>query len=206
MRSELMSILRTAWDSKPALWALLALPAAILVWRAASEGEWFDIYVPPSGEWSARFLIAALAIGPLAALFPRRGWTRWLLARRRSFGVAAFGYAALHLGFYMLDMESAANMLAELGATGIWTGWAAFFLLLPLVATSNDAAVRALGRGWKRLQRLAYPAAILALVHWITVHDDLAEALAWSAPLVLLRLWQAAASTAKPLFQKETFR
>jgi sulfoxide reductase heme-binding subunit YedZ len=68
-------------------------------------------------------------------------------------------------------------MLAEIGALGIWTGWAAFLLILPLALTSNDTAMRALKAGWKRLQRLAYPAALLTLVHWMFVHDNVVPAL-----------------------------
>ena len=41
-------------------------------------------------------------------------------------------------------METLRNILAELGALGIWTGWAAFLLLVPLALTSNDASMRAL--------------------------------------------------------------
>jgi sulfoxide reductase heme-binding subunit YedZ len=115
---------------------------------------------------------------------------KWLLRRRRSFGVAAFGYALLHLLFYLLEMQTLAGILAEIGALGIWTGWAAFLLMLPLALTSNDFAMRALKAGWKRLQRLAYPAALLTLVHWMVVHDNIVPALLNFAPLALLELWR----------------
>jgi sulfoxide reductase heme-binding subunit YedZ len=87
-------------------------------------------------------------------------------------------------------METAENVLAEALALGIWTGWAAFFLFLPLALTSNDASMRALKGGWKRLQRLAYPAAILTLVHWVFVHDNVAAALLNFAPLAALEAWR----------------
>ncbi len=88
---------------------------------------------------------------------------RWLLRHRRSFGVAAFAYALLHLAFYVLDMETVANMVAEIGAPAIWTAWLAFLCLVPPALASSDAAMRALGRMWKKIQRLVYPAAILTL-------------------------------------------
>lgn len=200
------AVTRTLRDSKVLLWALLALPAIHLMWRAATEGEWFDAYVPPSGEWAVRYLVVALSIGPLAALFSQRAWARWLLARRRSFGVACFAYSTLHVGFYVIDMANLADLLAEIRATGIWTGWLAFLLFLPLAVTSNNMAVRALGQTWKRLQRLAYPAAILVVVHWIMVHDQTLEALAWAAPVTLLRLWQLFDFRASPSVPKETSR
>ncbi|MCA3255648.1 MAG: iron reductase, partial [Alphaproteobacteria bacterium] len=51
-----------------------------------------------------------------------------------------------------------------------------------------DASVRLLRASWKTLQRLAYPAALLTLVHWITVHDGLEAALVHFVPLALLQL------------------
>jgi sulfoxide reductase heme-binding subunit YedZ len=50
--------------------------------------------------------------------------------------------------------------------------------------------MRALKAGWKRLQRLAYPAAVLTLVHWLFIHNNRWVALAHFAPLALLELWR----------------
>lgn len=173
------------------LWALLAVPAAVLLARWAADPElWVADLLRPTGEWSARLIILALAITPISMLLPGRDWVKWLVKHRRAVGVAAFAYALLHLLLYVLDMETVANMLAEAGAPGIWTGWAAFLCLLPLALTSNDRAVRALKAGWKRLQRLAYPAALLTLAHWILVHDGLARALLTFAPLAALELYR----------------
>ena len=61
-------------------------------------------------------------------------------------------------------------------------------LLVPLALTSSDAAMHALGRNWKRVQRLAYPAAVLTLVHWLAIHDGVLVALLHFAPLALLEL------------------
>ena len=165
------------------LWLVLALPA--VVWSVAASRPAADIeaLLQPTGELSARLLIVALAVTPLVRLVPR--W-RGLVRHRRAIGVAAFGYGVLHLIFYVVAMGSIDDMLAELGATGIWTGWLALALLLPLALTSNAAAMRALGRGWKLVQRLAYPAAALTLLHWIFVHDGLIGALVNFVPLALL--------------------
>ena len=153
---------------------------------------WPGDLLHPSGEWSARLIILALMLTPLSIVFRGRRWVAWLIRRRRAFGVAGFGYALLHLIFYLLDMETVENVLAEIGALGIWTGWAAFLLFLPLALTSNDASMRALKGGWKKLQRLAYPAALLTLVHWMFVHDNVAAALVNFAPLALLQCWRLA--------------
>ena len=45
---------------------------------------------------------------------------------------------------------------------------AAFLCLLPLAATSSNAAIRRMGApGWRRLHRLAYPALALAVLHFV---------------------------------------
>lgn len=173
------------------LWTLLALPAAVHLVRWAFDWvQWPADLIAPAGEWSARLIILALMVTPLSMLLPARSWVKWLLRHRRAIGVAAFGYALLHLFFYLLDMETVRNILAEIGAPGIWTGWAALLCLLPMALTSNDRAVRALKSGWKRLQRLAYPAALLTLAHWILVHDGLAAALISFAPLAALQIYR----------------
>ncbi len=187
------SALKSVLNSRLFLSALLALPGILMVraYLAAADIRPGDL-LHPSGEWSARLIILALMLTPLSMIFRGRRWIRWLIRRRRAFGVAGFLYALLHLFFYLLDMETAGNVLAEIGALGIWTGWAAFFLFLPLALTSNDASMRALKAGWKRVQRLAYPAAILTLVHWMFIHDNVMAAFLNFAPLAALELWRAA--------------
>jgi sulfoxide reductase heme-binding subunit YedZ len=181
----------TLLNSRPFLWVMLAVPGLLMLRHYVGGGVWAEDMLHPTGEWSARLIVFALMLTPLAMLFRGRRWVLWLVSRRRAFGVAAFAYAFLHLAFYLIEMASIRDILAELGALGIWTGWAAFFLLLPLAATSNQASVRALKAGWKRLQRLAYPAAVLTLAHWMFVHDGRVAALATFAPLAVLQAWRA---------------
>jgi methionine sulfoxide reductase heme-binding subunit len=181
-------VLRVILNSHWAFWLVLALPALpMLIGHASGSIEPTDL-LRPSGETSARLMIVAMMLGPLMAVIGARPWLRWLVARRRYLGVAAFAYALLHLGYYVLDMGNVADMLAELGAPGIWTGWAALALMLPLALTSNDAAMRALRAGWKRVQRLAYPAALLLLLHWVLVHNNPTAALVHFTPLIVLQL------------------
>jgi sulfoxide reductase heme-binding subunit YedZ len=173
---------------KHLVWLILSLPLAIAVVRFALTPDAYpgDL-LHPTGEWSARFIILALMVTPLKQLWPHARAVRFLARHRRAIGVAAFFYALAHTVAYVADMGTLADMLAELGAPSIWTGWAALLILLPLGLTSNDAAMRALRSGWKRLQRLAYPAAILTLIHWALVHDGLAAALLHFVPLALLQ-------------------
>jgi sulfoxide reductase heme-binding subunit YedZ len=182
--------MRRSAVSKSLFWLLLALPGAFLVagFLTRPEDVFPGDYLHPSGEYSARLIIFALVLTPLSQLLPASLIVRWLLRHRRAIGVAAFGYALLHLVFYVLDMEGVANMVAELGAPAIWTGWLAFLLLLVPALVSNDRAMRAMKASWKRIQRLAYPAAALTLVHWALIHDGLVPALANFGPLAVLQL------------------
>ena len=83
-------------------------------------------------------MIIAMMLTPLSMLFKRARWVRWLMQRRRPLGVAAFGYAALHTIIYVVDMQTLQLMLDEFWALGIWTGWAAFAIFIPLAVTSNE--------------------------------------------------------------------
>lgn len=180
--------MRTILNNKQAFWLLLSLPAILLVfgwWQGRIDS--MDM-LHPTGEWSARLMIFAMALSPLVSILGPRRWLNWLVTRRRAIGVAAFGYALLHLVFYLIDMGNLDDILAEWLAPGIWTGWAAFVLLLPLAITSNDRSMRWLKAGWKRLQRLVYPAAVLTLLHWIWVHNSYTGALVHFVPLGLLVL------------------
>ena len=179
-------MLRIILNKKPTFWALLCLPA-LLMMRPYVFGDVIAMdMLHPTGEWSARFMIAAMVLSPLLSLIGPRPWLSWLIQRRRALGVAAFGYAILHLIFYIIDMGNLDDILAEFWALGIWTGWAAILLFVPLGLTSNDASMRALKAGWKRLQRLVYPTAVLVLVHWIFIHNNLGPALVHFIPLVLI--------------------
>ncbi len=92
-----------------------------------------------------------------------------LHAARRPLGLGAFGYAVLHLLVYVgadygFDLSLALHSVGS--SPYVLAGAAALLLLTPLAATSTDGWVRRLGRNWRRLQRLAAPAAALAVLHF----------------------------------------
>lgn len=142
----------------------------------------------PTGETSARLMIVAMCVGPLADLIGLRQWLRWLIERRRAIGVAAFAYAVLHLAFYMIDMGVIADMIDELDAPGIWTGWLALIVMAAPAAISNPTSMRWLKRRWKRVQQIAYLAALFTLAHWLLIAWEPAPALVHFAPLIILNL------------------
>nr|WP_279639167.1 ferric reductase-like transmembrane domain-containing protein [Sphingomicrobium sediminis] len=168
---------------------------------ALAEDPWLADWIAETGEWSARFIILALILTPLQKLFGNRPWVAFLIRHRRAIGVAAFLYALAHLGFYLVDMGALSYVIDEALVPSILTAWLALLAMLPPALSSSDAAMRALGKGWKRLQRFAYPAAILTLIHWLLVHDGMTEALVHFVPLAALQL----ARLAQPFFKRRNF-
>lgn len=154
---------------KPLLFALCLLPLAWLVALAATDGlganpiEAINRFL---GEWALRFLLLTLAITPLRRL----GNWPFLMRYRRMLGLFCFFYAVLHLvGYLVLDQffDWAAIAKDIVKRRYILIGMVVFTLLLPLAVTSTDHMVRRLGAArWKKLHRLVYPAAILAVLHF----------------------------------------
>ena len=185
-----MSRLGRTWNSFYFWWVLLALPAVAMAVGIAAGGPTAGELIHPSGEFAARLIIAAMMISPLRMMFPRARWLSWILRRRRSLGVAAFGYVVLHTALYVVDMETLRDILAEFWALGIWTGWAAFLILIPLAGSSHDVLMRRLRQWWKFLHRWIYLAAMLTLVHWMIVDNNIGPALAHFVPLALLEIYR----------------
>ncbi|MFK7857103.1 MAG: sulfite oxidase heme-binding subunit YedZ [Granulosicoccus sp.] len=173
-------------------WLLLALPS-IPMTMAIISGGGAEHLLHPTGEFAARFMIIAMIISPFRLIFPKNRFWFLMMRRRRYLGVAAFGYALAHTILYVVDMASFANVLSEALLLGIWTGWLAMFIFIPLAITSNDWSVKRLGHNWKRLQQMVYLAAIATLLHWIFVHNNIGPALVHFVPLAgleLYRIWK----------------
>ncbi len=178
----------------PLLWLVLALPAALML-SALAQGDALAMdLLHPSGEMAVRLMVLAMLPGPLADRFGLNRFLRGWIAVRRNLGVAAFAYGLLHLALYLFDMGALAPVLDELTLPSIWTGWLALGLMLVPAAISFDAAMRALGRRWKMAQRLAYPALVLSLAHWLLLDWEWQPAAVHLTPLLIawgLRLTRA---------------
>jgi sulfoxide reductase heme-binding subunit YedZ len=175
------------------LWALLALPAMGMISPFfGDETRALRGVIHGSGEFAARFMIISMMATPLMMLTKGIRFARWLRANRRYFGVAAFGYATLHTLAYVLAEGSLDAVLSEATEFDMLTGWLAFFIFIPLAATSMDYAVRKLGRWWKPVQRWTYAAAVLTLLHWASLHNwgSWPPAAVHFAPLVALTLYR----------------
>jgi methionine sulfoxide reductase heme-binding subunit len=188
----------TIFGYKPStliLWIVLSLPGLLILPDLVSgDARAFHRLLHPTGEWAARFMIIGMMASGLMLLFKGHSWPRWLVHHRRDLGVAAFVYAALHTIVYVIDRGTLDRIVEAVPQTEIWTGWLATLIFVPLAVTSNDASQRWLRAGWKTLQRLAYPAAVLALIHWAALHNwgSWPPAAVHFGPLIALwlyRLW-----------------
>ncbi len=155
---------------RPALWALVLVPAPVLVAQALLDqlganpiraAEHF------TGEWALRLLACSLAVTPLMRI---THWG-WLVTQRRFLGLAAFYWAFAHLCIYVgLDMffdvhDIVTDVLKHLYIT---LGMLAFLLMIPLAITSTKAWIKRLGgRKWNVLHRLVYVSAVAACIHYI---------------------------------------
>lgn len=170
---------------KPLVWLALAVPGLLMSANLLRGDALAMDLLHPSGEMSVRFLVLALLPGPLAGIFGPNRMLRGWLAWRRNIGVAACGYAALHMGFYLIDMGALAAVVDELGLPAIWTGWLALLAMLAPALVSFDRAMARLGRrAWKSVQRLAYVAAMFTVAHWLLLDWQWQPALFHAAPVV----------------------
>jgi sulfoxide reductase heme-binding subunit YedZ len=132
-----------------------------------------------TGEAALILLVACLACTPLN-LFT--GW-KWPLGLRKPLGLYSFFYVVLHLLIFVaLDygLDLALIGAAVVEKRYVLAGFAAFLLLLPLALTSTRGAQRRLKRNWKMLHRLIYPAAILAVLHFLWLSK------VWREPAIYL--------------------
>lgn len=182
-----MRIFHALWGIRW-FWLVLSIPAIMMLWGYA-RGEVLAMdLLHPTGETSVRLMVLAMLVGPLSRIIRPGRILRWWMARRRTLGVAAFAYALLHLVFYAIDMETIPAMIDELPLPGIWTGWVALLAMLLPALASNDAAMRALRRGWKRVQRFAYPAAFFTLIHWGLLYYNWLPGLIHFGPLAMVHI------------------
>ena len=146
-----------------------------------------------SGEWALVGLCLVLAATPL-----QRGLGfSWLLRHRRMVGLFTFFYAALHAlawAFWEQGLVLSAMWSDVVTRLFITVGVLAFVLMAPLAITSTNGWLRRLGRNWKRLHVLVYPALGLSVWHFWLVRagkNDFADVriyVAIGVVLVVLKL------------------
>jgi methionine sulfoxide reductase heme-binding subunit len=117
------------------------------------------------GRIAIYWLVAALAVTPLYTLTGYRD----LPGRRRAVGLYAFLYVCLHLLiFFGLDYGFNISQVWSLviGKVYLLVGVLAMLLLIPRAVTSFDYFIRKMGKNWKRLHWLVYPAVVVSILHY----------------------------------------
>lgn len=145
-------------------------PLAVLVWDFVSgnlTANPIEAVQLHTGKTAISLLLLSLACTPVYLV---SGFKPVLLLRR-PLGLYAFMYVSLHfINFVAVDYGFNFTLIREdalLGKRFILAGLTAFLLLLPLAVTSISSWRKRLGQNWQRLRWLSYPAAILAVVHYI---------------------------------------
>ena len=86
---------------KPLVFAVAVTPAAVLLWRGATDGlganpiEAITLF---TGRWTLRLLLITLAVTPLRRV---TGWHQ-VIQFRRMLGLFTFFYATLHFTTYVV--------------------------------------------------------------------------------------------------------
>ena len=155
---------------EPFVIVVLAIPALHLAYDSFWGAFVADPFPPAtriSGIWGMRLLVAGLTITPLARTTGLAGIIRF----RRPIGLWAAAYSVGHFAIWSLDYGFDLSLITTeiLRLRYLFVGFIATVLLLPLAATSFNAAIRWVGgRNWRRLHWLVYPSVLLALWHMAT--------------------------------------
>ena len=145
------------------------IPAVVLFYRALFNilgADPLKTLEHELGEYALIFLIILLSFRPIKKLMNLN-----LIKFRRSIGLLAFWYAALHfLTYIILDQQLIWDLLIGdlIKRPCISVGVFAFLTLVPLALTSNAWSMRRFGKAnWKNLHLLVYLSAILAALHYV---------------------------------------
>jgi sulfoxide reductase heme-binding subunit YedZ len=152
---------------RAAMLLILCAPMAQVAFLAATGGLGGRPVMEAThrtGDWAVYFLLLSLAVTPLRTVLD---WQR-ILPLRRMIGVGAGCYAAVHFLIYCLDQKwNLFTVASEIALRFYLTiGFVVLLGLVVLAVTSTDGMIQWLGRRWKKLHRIVYPLAVLALFHY----------------------------------------
>ncbi len=122
-------------------------------------------FVQHLGRYAVYMLVLTLTVTPLITL---TGW-KIISRHRRTLGLYTFFYFFLHLFTfaavdYGFDWSEILLLVGE--KNFIWFGLLAGLVLTALAVTSFKYWMKRLGKNWKKLHRLVYPASLLVVLHY----------------------------------------
>ena len=167
-----------------------AVPGILLGWDAWHHqlgANPVNFAILTTGMLALIFLLLTLLVTPLRVL---TGWN-WLIFSRRTLGLYAFFYAALHfLIFFSLDRGfNVSSTLSEMVKRQyLIVGSVGLLVMVPLAVTSTNTMIKRLGgKQWRALHRLAYVAALAGVIHYyMQVKKDVRQPVAFAAVLAIL--------------------
>lgn len=109
-----------------------------------------------SGEFAIRWMTAVLTCTPFFILFGINN-----LFVRQAMGISTALWSCLHFILFIWS-EGFSETFTQVNYV---VGFVAVLVLLPLLFTSNRKAMKWLKSKWKKLQRFAYVAIVLSLLH-----------------------------------------
>ncbi len=172
-------------------------PLARWLWLGLQDGlgpNPTEFLIRSSGIWALVALWLTLCVTPLRRLLGRPTVIRY----RRMLGLYAFFYTVLHViawAWWDRGGDWAAMWQDIRQRDFILIGTLAVLCLVPLALTSTQGWIRRLGRHWRRLHTLVYPAAVLSVLHFYLMRagkNDFAEPHLYALGLAVLlgvRLW-----------------
>ena len=140
------------------------LPEQLAIQKGRDIIPGIELAIEQTGEWAIRWLIAVLMITPFKIVFG----TKSNLFVRQAMGISCGVYVLLHAFFFMYH-EGFFAVFSELE---LILSFFAAIVILALAITSNRRSMKFLKGYWKKLHRLVYFAAILALAHVILLNKD----------------------------------
>ena len=189
------------------------VPLVLLLWdlyhKRAGPNP-LEFATRTTGMLTLIFLSLTVAVTPLRKIFGVNS----LVKVRRMLGLFAFFYGSLHLLTYVW-FDRAFNLISVpqdvVRRPFILAGMTAFLLMVPLAITSTNKMVKRLGgKGWARLHRLVYLAAIAGVIHfWMLVKSDTRLPLTFGFILLFLlgyRLFAKYAPAQQPAASTNIFR
>lgn len=163
-----------------------------LGWQGELTANPMEFLTRSSGTWALVCLLVTLSVSPIREVLNQPA----LVRLRRTCGLFAFFYAALHaITWAWWDQGFAVSSMWRdvIDRPFITVGMLAFLALLMLALTSNQRAMRELGKRWKLLHRLIYLIGGLVILHYWwhkSGKNDYADVLVYGAVMLFLLAWR----------------
>ena len=166
------------------------IPLAVLI-RAFFADRLGPDPIGAATRRTGRYALGFLGVSLLPTVIRLAFGFSALLKVRRALGLYAFMYAVLHFLIFAgwdYGFDLGLMVLAIRGSRFVLLGLAALLILTAMAVTSTKGWARRLGKNWRRLHRLVYLAAALAVIHYVWVFKELRTIPALAGVVLVLLL------------------